>query len=275
MADHPYGVRLVLAYDGTGFAGWQRQPGQRTVQSIVGGAVHRMTIHHSRVRGASRTDAGVHALCQIAAFDCDRDIPGHGWLHALNALLPDDVVVREAERCEPGYQPRFDASHKLYRYVIEVGPVRNPLSRHRAWHVGPALARRDVRAADRGDALEDWLDLGAMREAAASLEGTHDFGTFRASGDARDNTVRTLHAVRLVPGWGGGERTLAVEVIGNAFLKHMVRILVGTLVDVGRKRLRAADVPALLEPGTHRNRAGPTAPGHGLTLVHIAPGRES
>lgn len=265
----PYGVRLLVAYDGTGFSGWQRQPEVRTVQSVLGAAVHRITPHHSRVRGASRTDAGVHAVGQVAAFDCNLEIPPRGWVHALNMELPGDVAVREAAACTAGYKPRFDARAKTYRYEIRTGETRDPLKRNRAWHVGPPLARRDVEASTRSADVHDWLDVGAMGRAAEKLVGTHDFGAFRATGDGRDNTERTLTAVRVRTGWDEDPGRLAVEVEGTAFLKHMVRILVGTLVDVGRHYVRPEDVDEMLRPEARRADAGPTAPAHGLMLMHV------
>ncbi len=268
--EHPHGVLLTVAYDGTAFTGWQRQPGRRTVQSTLGAAVHAVTVRHSRVRGASRTDAGVHAEGQLAAFDSDLLIPPHGWVHALNARLPDDVVVRDAVPCRAGFKPSFGARGKLYRYLLRAAPVRDPLWRHRAWHIGPSLACPDLRAGARDERVESWLDVEAMREAAHHLHGTHDFRAFRASGDGRRDTVRTLTAVRLLPGFGGDPALLAVEVEGSAFLKQMVRILVGTLLEVGRHKMAPERMIDLLGPSGDRRHAGPTAPPQGLTLVRVA-----
>ncbi len=267
--EHPHGVLLTVAYDGTDFVGWQRQPGLRTVQSTLGAAVHAVTVRHSRVRGASRTDAGVHAEGQLAAFDSDRLIPPRGWLHALNAHLPDDVVVRHAVACRAGFKPNFHARGKLYRYLLRTAPVRDPLWRRRAWHIGPSLARPDVRPEARDERAESWLDVSAMREAARHLLGTHDFRAFRASGDGRQNTVRTLTAVRILPGFAGHPGLMAVEVEGTAFLKQMVRILVGTLLEVGRHKMPPERLVELLGPSADRRRAGPTAPPQGLTLVRV------
>ncbi len=267
--EHPHGVLLTVAYDGTAFRGWQRQPGQRTVQSTLGAAVHAITIRHGRVRGASRTDAGVHAEGQLAAFETDLLVPPHGWVHALNAHLPDDVVVRSAMACRAGFKPNFHARGKLYRYLLQCGPVRDPLLRHRAWHVGPGLARPDVRPEDREAQAEHWLDVQRMRLAAERLTGTHDYRAFRASGDRRENTVRTLWAIRVLPGYGARPDLLAIEVEGDAFMKQMVRILVGTLVEVGRHKMAPEQMDTLLGPQADRRAAGPTAPPQGLTLVRV------
>ncbi|MFW6050221.1 MAG: tRNA pseudouridine(38-40) synthase TruA [Myxococcota bacterium] len=269
-----HGVRLVVAYDGTDFAGWQRQPGQRTVQSTLGGAVHGVTVHRTRLRGASRTDAGVHALGQVASFACDRELPPDAWIHELNRRLPEDASVAHAEPCAADYDPRHDATGKTYRYLMRVGRVRDPLTRHRAWQVGPQLARRRATRAP-FPSTEDYLDVVAMAEAAAALEGAHDFRAFQASNDDREETVRTLHRVDVMPGFGGRRDLLAVEVEGNAFLKNMVRILAGTLLDVGRGKRTPEAISDLLTPQAERGAAGPTAPAHGLTLVQVHLGRRA
>ncbi len=254
------GIRLTLAYDGADFAGWARQPGQRTVQGTVEDAIATMNGAPVDLRAASRTDAGVHALGQVVAFDASREIPELGWLHGLNSALPDDVVVKSSVACAVGYNPRFDTIGKTYRYLVLRGRIRDPLLRKASWYLGQ---RKDGRE----------LDLGAMREAAASLMGTHDFQAFRAADDDRENTVRTLSRIELEDGWAGEPRLLAFEVDGNAFMKNMVRIIVGTLIAVGRGTLDTQDVQTLLSPQGRREHAGPTAPSFGLTLVTTRLGR--
>ncbi|MBX3251639.1 MAG: tRNA pseudouridine(38-40) synthase TruA [Myxococcales bacterium] len=266
-----HGVRLVVGYDGTDFAGWQAQPGQRTVQETIEAAIDAMGLARSRLRGCSRTDSGVHAEGQVAAFAVDRALPERGWTIGLNGLLPDDVVIHAATPCAPRYDPRFDATRKLYRYLIRVGPTRDPLTRRAAWQLGPRFARRDVRP--RPSTVAGYLDVSAMRDAAQRLLGTHDFKAFKAVADGRENTVRTIFELRVEPGYGGRDDVLAIEIEGNAFMKNMVRILVGTLVEVGRHRVAPAEMDALLDPSAHRTHAGPTAPAHGLCLVRIWLGR--
>ncbi len=255
-----YGVRLRVAYDGSELAGWQRQPGLRTAHG-----------EPIEVRGVSRTDAGVHAEDQVVALDSPRELPMQGWVRGLNGKLPDDIAVRTAAPCEVGYRPRFDAVAKTYRYLLHLGPVRDPRWRRFVWHLGPRRARpwRGV-PPSRPD---EWLDLAAMERAAQHLVGEHDFRAFQAAGDERENTIRTLTHVHLERGHAGREDLVAIEVRGTAFLQHMVRILVGTLVEVGRERMRPDDVAALLGPYAERSRAGETAPASGLTLARVELGR--
>jgi tRNA pseudouridine38-40 synthase len=269
----PYGVRLTIAYDGTDFHGWQLQPGVRTVQGAIEQALARMGVTHGRVYGCSRTDAGVHAEAQVIAFAVDRLIPMKGWAMRLNSLLPRDVAVSEASPCAPDYNPRVDSLGKTYRYAMHGGQSRDPLRARRFWWLPPALARRDVDARHAQPRIEEFFDLEAMAAAAELLLGTHDFTAFRAANDGRAHTLRTMRAIRLVPGYAGYPDALAIEVEGNAFMKNMVRIFVGTLVDVGRRHTTPAEVAAMLEPGRERKDTGPTAPAHGLTLVHIELGR--
>ena len=267
--ERPHGVRLVVAYDGTAFHGWARQPATRTVQGVLEDAVASMAGHAVVCRGAGRTDRGVHALGQVAAFDALRDIPPHGWLRGLNQALPDDVSVRAVDTVVAGYEPRFDAVDKTYRYLLLVDDERDPLLRHRAWRLPPRL--RHASWATTGAAL----DLGAMRAAAYHLLGTHDFRAFRAADDEREQTVRTLHALEIVPGWADDPRLIAITVRGSAFMKNMVRILTGTLLEVGRGRFTADHVASLLGATGRREQAGPTAPPEGLTLVAVRLGRSN
>ncbi|MEM9865998.1 MAG: hypothetical protein AAF938_30625, partial [Myxococcota bacterium] len=201
MDELDHGVRLRVRYDGTSFHGWQFQEGQRTAQGALEEAINAMGITASRVRGASRTDAGVHAMDQVCAFRCGQQVPDHGWVVGLNGHLPSDISVREARACHRLYNPRFDADKKLYRYQVQVGSTRNPMTQRYAWQYGPRIARRD-QGRDRSERVEDYLDLAAMSDAAARLEGEHDFQAFRAYDDGREHTKRRLHSVRLHPGFG-------------------------------------------------------------------------
>jgi tRNA pseudouridine38-40 synthase len=254
-----HGLCLVVAYDGTEFAGYQVQPEQRTVQRELERAIQTLTGHAARTRAAGRTDAGVHALGQIVAFESKRLIPPRGWLLGLNRALPADVRVQRATPCPAWYAPRHEATEKTYRYVLQLGDVQNPLLRHRAYHV--AKMRN--------------LDFALMRQAAALLVGTHDYRAFRSSDDARENAVRTLYAIDVVERYQGDPTLIAIEVRGTAFMKNMVRILAGTLMDVARGRIALDRVPTLLGPSAQREAAGQTAPAHGLTLVNVELGRHT
>jgi tRNA pseudouridine38-40 synthase len=264
-----HGVCLCLGYDGTDFHGWQAQPGLRTVQGVVEEAIDEMGIEHSAVRGCSRTDAGVHALGQIASFAVQIEVPREGWVSGLNARLPEDVVVYDAQPCYRRYNPRFHAAHKRYRYLLRCGQQRDPLIRHQAWQLGPKGTRRDVESSARQGRVEDYLDIDAMCAAATRFVGEHDFRAFRQSGDEREIVVREMFEVSVNPEWLGRPDLLAVEVVGNSFMKNMVRIMVGTLVDVGCGRIAADAIPAMLCESGVRSDAGQTAPAHGLTLVEI------
>lgn len=263
----PHGVCVCVGYDGTGFHGWQAQPGLRTVQGAIEEAIDELGLEHSPVRGCSRTDAGVHALGQLASFSCTHEVPREGWTLGLNARLPEDVVVHDAAPCFRRYNPRFHAAHKRYRYLVRTGRHRDPLLRKRAWQLGLKEGRKRVSA----DAMhvEAFLDVEAMQQAAARFEGTHDFQAFRQSGDAREITTRTMSSVDVHPGWNGRADLVAIEVVGDSFLKNMVRIMAGTLVEVGQERRRPKDIDAMLGPEADRSLAGQTAPAHGLTLVGI------
>jgi tRNA pseudouridine38-40 synthase len=268
-----YGIRLTVAYDGTEFAGFQRQLDVRTVQSVLEEAIAKIVQHPVAVRGAGRTDAGVHAEGQIVAFDTTRALTPRRWLLALNRYLPADAAVQDVTPCELEYNPRFDALHKTYRYLFHLGLARDPLLRTRAWHLTRGGARKGDDAAP--GALARELDIGNMRAACTRLVGLHPFGAFRSADDIRENTLRTLHRVELISGWSRRDTLLALEVQGSAFMKHMVRILAGTLIAVGRGQLSVDDVADLLKPGAMRSRFADTAPAHGLTLVRVKLGRRA
>ena len=240
-------VRLVVEYDGAGLGGWQRQDNAPTVQGHLEDVLGRILGHPVAVAGASRTDAGVHALGQVASFSTSKDIPVDGIRRGANSLLPPAIAITAAELAPDGFHPRFSATGKHYRYLILARPDRSPRWHHWAWH------RRAP------------LDQDAMRAAAAALVGEHDFAAFRAAGCTARTTVRRIDEVALSAPEPG---VLALDVRGNAFLRNMVRIVAGTLVDVGEGRLAPGQLPGILA-SLDRTRAGQTAPAHGLTLVSV------
>jgi tRNA pseudouridine38-40 synthase len=253
-----FGVCLLVAYDGTDFAGSQLQPAQRTIQGELERAAASMTGHPTRIRAAGRTDAGVHALAQVVAFDSARDISARGFFLGINGVLPPDLRVQRAAACVPGYNPRYDALSKTYRYLVQSGEVQNPLMRERAYHLSKQWA----------------LDIETMRAAARLMEGTHDLRAFRQADDIRENTVRTLYSVDITTAFAEDPTLISITVRGTAFMKNMVRILAGTLIDIGRGRIPLSSVPKMLGPQAQRTDAGHTAPAHGLTLVALELGRK-
>jgi tRNA pseudouridine38-40 synthase len=242
----PRTLRLVVEYDGTDFAGWQRQDGQATVQGCLEEAFKQMTGQAVVVRGAGRTDAGVHAEGQVASVEVVSRIPNLGFLRGLNTLIPPTIAVLEVDDVPAGWNARFAARGKIYRYRVWNHPVRSPIHARRSWYVGNAL------------------DMHAMREAAALLVGEHDFRAFRSADCDRKNTVRIIRRFDV----RREGALVSLEIEGTAFLRNMVRILAGTLVAVGKGKLTGDQVKALLEHGD-RTQAGVTAPACGLTLVKV------
>lgn len=241
-------VRLVLEYDGTGLSGWQRQENGPTVQGHLEDALARMTGGPTPVTGASRTDAGVHALGQVAHFDTDGRIPLSGFRLGLNSHLPPSIAVVAADEVAPDFHARFSAAGKHYRYAIVTRSSRSPLQARYAWHrAGPRL------------------DMGAMRDAARHLVGERDFSAMRAAGCTARTATRRVDQVAITEPAPG---RLELDVRGNAFLRNMVRIMVGTLVDVGEGRFTPPQVAEIMA-SRDRTRAGQTAPAHGLCLVEV------
>lgn len=246
-------IRLVVEYDGTELCGWQRQANGPTVQGHLEAALGKLLAHEVTVVGASRTDAGVHARGQVASFRTERTIPLHGIRRGLNSLLPAAIAVVEASEAADDFHPRFSATGKHYRYLVFTRADRSPDWRSRAWHHPGAL------------------DLAAMRQAAAALIGEHDFAAFRAAGCTARTTIRNIEEIAI--GQGGDAATsdphlVAIDVRGNAFLRNMVRIVVGTLVEVGEGRRPVSQVADILA-SRDRTQAGLTAPAHGLELVSV------
>jgi tRNA pseudouridine38-40 synthase len=208
------------------------------------------------------------------AFATTRQLEPRRWLLAVNRYLPDDVAVQAAISCAPEYDPRYDAIDKTYRYLFYLGAARHPLWARRAWHLGRDVARARSQVARSGVA-KPAFDFTAMRLAAASMIGQHDFRAFRAADDVRERSERTVHSLELISNYQGEPDLLALEVRGNAFMKNMVRIMAGTLVAVGRGRLTPDDVRELLQPGRTRSPYSETAPPQGLTLVRMTLGRKA
>ncbi len=249
-------IRIRIEYDGTEFAGWQRQVGVRTVQAAVEDALAAIFETRISVLGASRTDAGVHAEGQVAAFRLPHPFDPSKLVRALDAYLPPDVAVHEAREVSDAFHPIRDAEAKQYRYVIWNARHRSPLRMRRSAFVPGRL------------------DLGAMRAALPDLVGRHDFASFQSSSaewaaksrdGARPSTEREIFSCGLA-GDAGGE--LVLDVVGSGFLRGMVRNLAGTLLEIGLGRRRPDALPALLA-ARDRRLAGPSAPPAGLTLLSV------
>jgi tRNA pseudouridine38-40 synthase len=245
-------IRLDLAYDGTDFHGWQRQPVAPTIQGCLEEAIQKLTGASVQVYGSGRTDAGVHALHQVANFQTVSTIPGPNLVKALNDLLPPTVRVKAADEVAPTFHARYDVRSKTYRYRILQTPVCSPfLWRFVFHHPYP-------------------MDRARMAEAAQVFPGEHDFTSFAGAGEQDDeeskSMVRVIFRSRLL--WRPRTSMLVYEVSGNGFLHHMVRNIVGTLIEVGRGKLAPRDVPRILA-ALDRTQAGPTVPAQGLCLVKV------
>ena len=239
-------IKLTIAYDGTAYSGWQRQEGSVTVEETVADAIGKLTGVKPELIGASRTDAGVHALGNVAVFDTESPIPGEKFSYALNPILPDDIRVMESEEVPETFHPRFDAHRKRYEYHIVTGAVCSPLDIRYAAHVrGP-------------------LDIDAMNRMAQYAIGTHDFTSFCAAGAQVKTKVRTIFSITVSEQDG----KIVIAVTGDGFLYNMVRILAGTLIQAGLHRFEPESMQAIIE-GKDRALAGPTAPANGLRLCKI------
>lgn len=238
---------LRVEYDGTDFAGFQAQADERTVQETLEDSVFAVTGERLRLIASSRTDAGVHARALPVVFRTQAKIPLHGLLRALNARLPPDCAVTGIAEVSDAFEVRRWALGKVYRYSVWNSRIRSALNHRTAWHVPMPL------------------DLDAMRRAAAPLVGLHDFSSYRASGCQALSPVRHVTAIEI-----SGESGGAVDLVfhGNAFLQNMIRILSGTLVEVGRG-WRSEASPAEVLAARDRRLAGQTAPGHGLRLERV------
>jgi tRNA pseudouridine38-40 synthase len=260
-------LKITLAYVGTAYVGWQRQARGVSIQGLVEEVLTRIDGAPVTVHGAGRTDAGVHAIGQVASARVSTRLDAPTLRRALNAMLPPDVRVAAVEDEAPGFHARYDAVGKTYEYRIWQGDVQPPFVRAWSWHI------------------PRHLDVAAMDAAARTIEGTHDFTVFQSRRGSVKTAVRTVTSARVraaaprygtaadpLPSWPserGNCAWLVVTVEANGFLRHMVRAIVGTLVDVGDGRREAGSMAALLD-SRDRVASGPTAPAHGLLLVRVA-----
>lgn len=239
-------IKLIVAYDGTNYCGWQVQPNGITIQQVLNEALSDLLGEEIRTMGASRTDAGVHARGNVAAFDTSARMPADKISFALNTRLPADIRIQGSAEVPAGFHPRFANTVKTYEYQILNRTFPDPTRRLNSLH---------------------WygkLDVAAMERAASYLEGTHDFKSFATASTDVKTTVRTIYETQL---WKEDDM-IHFRVTGNGFLYNMVRIIVGTLMEVGQGSYPPEHIPEILKAGD-REMAGPTARALGLTLVGI------
>jgi tRNA pseudouridine38-40 synthase len=250
-------IKLLLEYDGSNYQGWQSQKSGNTIQDILYERIVSITGGQIRLAGASRTDAGVHALGQVAAFSTHSALTIDVLKRALNAKLPEDIRILTIEETDASFNPRFNAVKKRYIYLMSIGRNESAFLHKYRWQMKASL------------------DLGAMREAGSLLTGEHDFSSLRGSGCGAKTTVRHIHSLEITALHTMEFMTVSIRgdwikisIEANAFLRHMVRNIVGILVEVGKGRIEVKDVSAILH-AQDRTKAGPTAPAAGLFLERI------
>jgi tRNA pseudouridine38-40 synthase len=250
-------IRLILQYDGTDYSGWQVQKREKTIQSLVENAVYSVTGERVRITGAGRTDAGVHALQQVAVFKTGSGLKAGVLLRALNANLPQDIRVIRISECAKDFHPRFDAKNKTYSYIISGPGAYSVFLRRYSWQIPYKL------------------DCRMMKKAAGDLVGMHDFSCFRASGCSSKHPRRTIYMIKISErssldfmGFRFKAPIIKISIKADAFLRHMARNIIGLLVEVGRGRLSQGMVKEIID-SRDRRKSGPTAPAQGLFLEKI------
>jgi tRNA pseudouridine38-40 synthase len=239
-------ILLLLEFDGTSYAGWQRQSNAKSIQQVVENTLAQILGQSVSLHSSGRTDAGVHAKGLAAHFRSDTNLPLTAFREGLNSLLPGDIAVKGVLEMPPDFHARYSAKGKWYRYTIYQAKVRSPLAARTSWQVS------------------EKLDIKSMKNAARNLIGKHDFSGFRTSGCAAQKTVREIFDIQII----SDNSYLYIDVKGSGFLKNMVRMIVGTLVEIGRCRRPVEDIQKILL-GEEGIRSGPTAPAHGLCLEEV------
>jgi tRNA pseudouridine38-40 synthase len=239
-------IKLIVEYDGTDYVGWQFQPNGISIQERLEQALHHLTGSSHRVYSSGRTDSGVHARGMVCHFDTEKELPLTAWREGLNRFLPDDIAVRVAEQVEDQFHARFSARGKRYRYTILRDSVRSPLERKTSWQVKKPL------------------DFENMHQAAQSFVGQHDFAAFRTSGCSAGTTIREIYSITFTE----DGTLLHIDVCGSGFLRNMIRMMVGTLVQIGRGKRSVNAIQKLLEDAG--SEPSPlTAPAQGLCLMEV------
>ncbi|OGP72847.1 MAG: tRNA pseudouridine(38-40) synthase TruA [Deltaproteobacteria bacterium RBG_16_50_11] len=240
-------IKLTIEYDGTNYQGWQVQPQGSTIQGVIEEKLSVLTGEKVHLIGAGRTDAGAHASGQVAHFKTESSLKVLTVQKALNSLLPSDMVIRKVEEVDENFHARKSSRSKIYEYRVLNETVRSPFQREYAWHIPYPL---------------NW---GEMKRATKKLIGQHDFSSFRSAGSSTRTSVRKVVRAE----WKGSrDGLIRFEIEANGFLKQMVRAIVGTLVEVGKGKISAAEFQGIIE-SKDRKEAGPTAPAHGLFLKEV------
>lgn len=242
-------VMLTVAYDGTAYHGWQIQPNGETVEGVLNRCLSALLGEKIEVTGASRTDAGVHAMGNVAVFDTGSPIPADKISYALNRSLPEDIRIQKSQEVDGDFHPRHCPSRKTYEYRIYCAPFPMPMKRFYSYFTYVPL------------------DVGLMSQGAQYLTGTHDFKSFCSVQTQAETTVRQIDSIEILESKTGGD--IVIRVTGRGFLYNMVRIIAGTLMEVGRGHIPPEEVERILT-AKDRQAAGPTAPACGLTLIKIA-----
>ena len=239
-------IKLTIEYDGKKFNGWQKQPDKLNIQGEIENAIKEITGEEVDLIGSGRTDAGVHAFGQVANFKTNSNLPIEKFAIAINSKLKKSIVIKEAKEVEERFHSRYNAKQKTYRYVINNSKQGTAIYRDLECHIPMDL------------------DIEEMKKASKYFEGEHDFKAFKASGTSSKSSIRTIYEAEVIK---EGNR-IKIELTGNGFLYNMVRIISGTLVDVGLGKIKAEEIPEIIELG-ERSRAGKTLPAHGLYLVDV------
>ena len=238
-------IRLIIQYDGTNYVGWQTQPNGIAVQEVIEKELQKLTGVCPVLHASGRTDSGVHALAQVAHFDTDSRIPAEKFCYALNVGLPRDIRILHSDQAE-GFHSRFDVIKKHYRYTVNNGPHAGAFDRNTALH------------------YHYHLDENKMQRAADALLGEHDFAAFKSTGTDLESTVRTIYSAK----WSREGNTLRFDISGSGFMYNMVRIIVGTMLEIGSGRRDEASIAKAIQ-SCDRSDAGATAPAHGLMLYRV------
>ena len=239
-------IKLTIEYDGRDFNGWQKQPDKLNIQGTIENAIKAITGEEVELNASGRTDAGVHAYGQVANFKTNSNLPIEKFPIAINSKLKKSIIIKSAEEVEERFHSRLTCKRKTYRYVINNSAVGTAIYRNLEYHVSAKL------------------DLEKMQEAAKHFEGEHDFKAFKASGTSSKSSVRTIYNARVY----AVDEKIYIELIGNGFLYNMVRIISGTLVDVGYGKILPDQIPQIIAEGKRQN-AGKTLPAHGLYLLNV------